>query len=471
MLRRFSVNYVIFSMALDALLVVAVASFMARIRPLLNDLPFATEVVEPMLLPMPLYLLFPAIWVSILMLSMVYDGRRTLRAVDELTCLTFGSLLASVCLAGICYFSFRDVSRLMFALFSIVAYLFMVTWRMMARVLFHMGWFNGVGHRRMLIIGAGELGRDLRERICRDNGWGLEFVGFLDDEKPPEAEQVGPILGKIANIRRVISRHRIDDVVLALPVSEQGQVNTLVAELHDLPVKVWVIPSYFALALFKADVVDYAGVLMLDLRAPALNEYQRLVKRMFDILVTIFSLPVAIPIMVISAILIRMDSPGSVIFRQKRVGENGKIFLMYKLRTMVDGAENMNHVVKHKDNEGNLIYKTQEDPRVTRVGRFLRHTSLDELPQLFNVLKGDMSWVGPRPELPYLVERYAIWQRKRFAVPQGITGWWQINGRSDKPMHLHTEDDLFYVQNYSIWLDMQILLKTVWVALSRKGAY
>lgn len=471
MLRRFSVNYVLLSMSLDAFLVVAVATFMARIRPLLNDMPFATEVVTPMLLPMPLYLLFPAIWVSILMLATVYDGQRNLRAMDELTSLTFGSLLASVCLAGICYFSFRDVSRLMFALFSIVAYLFMVTWRLVSRVLFHLGWFNGVGHRRMLIVGAGELGRDLRERICRDNGWGLEFVGFLDDETPPQADQNEPILGRINDIRRIISTHQIDDVVLALPVSEQGMVNTLVAELHDLPVKVWVIPSYFALALFKADVVDYAGVLMLDLRAPALNEYQRLVKRMFDIVVSMISLPVAIPLMALEALLIRLDTPGPIIFCQKRVGENGKIFLMYKFRTMIDGAEKMNHIVEHKDIDGNLIYKTQNDPRVTHVGRFLRHTSLDELPQIINVLKGDMSLVGPRPELPYLVERYAIWQRKRFAVPQGITGWWQINGRSDKPMHLHTEDDLFYVQNYSIWLDLEILLKTFWVALSRKGAF
>jgi lipopolysaccharide/colanic/teichoic acid biosynthesis glycosyltransferase len=112
-----------------------------------------------------------------------------------------------------------------------------------------------------------------------------------------------------------------------------------------------------------------------------------------------------------------------------------------------------------------------DDPRVTRVGRFLRRTSLDEIPQLFNVLKGEMSLVGPRPEMPNLVEKYDLWQRKRFTVPQGMTGWWQVNGRSDKPMHLHTDEDLYYVQNYSIWLDLQIIFKTIWVVLRRKGAY
>jgi lipopolysaccharide/colanic/teichoic acid biosynthesis glycosyltransferase len=138
---------------------------------------------------------------------------------------------------------------------------------------------------------------------------------------------------------------------------------------------------------------------------------------------------------------------------------------------MIPNAEKLSHMVERLDESGNLIHKSADDPRVTRVGRVLRRTSLDELPQLFNVLIGDISLVGPRPEMPHLVERYEPWQRKRFAVPQGITGWWQINGRSDKPMHLHTEEDLYYVHNYSLLLDMQILIKTVGVVLRGKGAF
>jgi lipopolysaccharide/colanic/teichoic acid biosynthesis glycosyltransferase len=144
---------------------------------------------------------------------------------------------------------------------------------------------------------------------------------------------------------------------------------------------------------------------------------------------------------------------------------------MIKFRTMVVGAEKMQHLVEKRDTEGHLIFKTPDDPRVTRVGRLLRRTSLDELPQLFNVFMGEMSLVGPRPEMPELVEKYDLWQRKRFAVPQGMTGWWQINGRSDKPMHLHTEEDLYYVQHYSIWLDLQIIIMTLWAVLRGKGAY
>jgi lipopolysaccharide/colanic/teichoic acid biosynthesis glycosyltransferase len=144
---------------------------------------------------------------------------------------------------------------------------------------------------------------------------------------------------------------------------------------------------------------------------------------------------------------------------------------MYKFRSMYEGSEARLKDVIHYDEDGNLIHKIPNDPRVTRVGRFLRRNSLDELPQFLNVLKGDMSLVGPRPELPILVEKYQPWQRARFAVPQGITGWWQVNGRSDKPMHLNTDDDLYYIQNYSLLLDLQIVFKTALVVLRGKGAY
>jgi exopolysaccharide biosynthesis polyprenyl glycosylphosphotransferase len=210
---------------------------------------------------------------------------------------------------------------------------------------------------------------------------------------------------------------------------------------------------------------------MLDLRAPALSDYQRMVKRAFDLFISLLALPLGLIIMGIIAIAIRLEGRGPILFRQPRVGENGKVFKMYKFRTMVPNAEELRFMVEQVDEDGNLIHKQANDPRVTRVGRFLRRTSLDELPQLFNLLKGEMSVVGPRPEMPYLVERYEPWQRKRFAVPQGITGWWQVNGRSDKPMHLNTEDDLYYVQNYSLLLDVLILIKTIGVVLRGKGAY
>jgi len=195
-----------------------------------------------------------------------------------------------------------------------------------------------------------------------------------------------------------------------------------------------------------------------------------LVKRTFDVLTTGAMLMVGWPVMVLIALAIRLDTPGAVIFKQQRVGENGQLFWMYKFRTMCQDAEARGPQLGF-DQTGHPVYKWPNDTRVTRVGHMLRRTSLDELPQLFNVMRGDMSLVGPRPEMQFLVERYDSWQRQRLAVPPGITGWWQVSGRSDLPMHLNTQFDLYYIRNYSLWLDVRILWKTVWVVMKGQGAY
>jgi exopolysaccharide biosynthesis polyprenyl glycosylphosphotransferase len=225
------------------------------------------------------------------------------------------------------------------------------------------------------------------------------------------------------------------------------------------------------MALVHARAEILGGIPLIGLREPVIEGTDRIIKRLFDLLVGGLSVLVAALPMAVIAFLIRLDSPGPILFRQKRVGENGRLFDMLKFRTMVAEAEELQQTVLVTTDDGKVIHKQKGDPRVTRVGRFLRRYSLDELPQLFNVVRGEMSMVGPRPEMPWLVDKYEPWQRKRFAVPQGLTGWWQVNGRSDKPMHLNTEDDLYYVYNYSLWLDLRILLMTPVAALRGRGAF
>jgi exopolysaccharide biosynthesis polyprenyl glycosylphosphotransferase len=470
MFRRFSVNFALFSMGLDAAIVAFALIAASNIRPWLSRLPFTADIPAPMQLPRVLYVVFPITWVAILLLLSAYDGRRNLYVTDEISNLTIGSILAGVSQAGILYLSFREVSRVLYLAFVAITFIAMAGWRMAARLWFRSPNGKLIKQRRVLIVGAGPVGRELQLQILKNAHLGLTVAGFLDDD-PDKQHHHKEILGSLATVKSVVGRFDIDDVVIALPRRAHARVSELAAELHDLPVKVWVIPDYFHLALNKAVMEDFAGIPMLDLRAPALNDYQRMIKRLFDLLIILLTLPVTLPMMGLIALLIRLDDPGPVFFRQERVGENGRLFTMLKFRTMVPNAEQLRHLVEHVDEEGHLIHKTQDDPRVTRIGRFLRRTSLDELPQIFNILKGDMSIVGPRPEMPYLVQKYEPWQHKRFAVPQGVTGWWQVNGRSDKPMHLNTEDDLYYIQNYSILLDLYILFKTFWVVLRGKGAY
>lgn len=469
MFRRFSVNYTIFSIFLDAVVIGVSLPIANYLRPKLNPLPFVAIVFKNEIPPI-LYPSFILTWISIMLLLSVYDSRRNFRLLEELTSVTLASILAGVSLAGVLYLTYREISRVLFMLYFLIAWLLLVSWRVIARLIRYQIIKTTNLQHRVLIIGAGQIGQNIYRHIQQSAEPSIYLVGFLDDDQTKFSEN-RLILGNTNQVRQIVDDKQVTDIIITLPRHAYKRINELVATLHDLPVKVFIVPDYFNLALHKATIEEFAGIPMMDLRAPALSEYQRLVKRIFDLVVgTIIQIFVA-PVMIIIALAIKLDSKGPILFKQLRVGENGKLFWMYKFRSMVADAEQRIDEVIEYDNEGHIIHKKKEDPRVTRVGKIIRRTSLDELPQLFNVLKGEMSLVGPRPELPMLVEKYEPWQRKRFAVPQGITGWWQVNGRSDKPMHLHTEDDLYYVQNYSLFLDLKILIKTVLVVLRGRGAY
>lgn len=468
MFRRFSVNFAILSMLVDLSLTLLALRLAVRLRPLLSDLPFARPLPE-IHLHLSIYLIILILWAATFLLISVYDPKRIYRLADELQSVTLAAGLAALLFAGLLYLLFRDFSRWLFILFVLLDLILLLGWRIAVRLVARVR-HAPARERMVLIIGAGRVGRRVGQMIQKNNWIGLALAGYLDDF-PDERETDIPILGSVKDVRRVVRQNNIDDVVIALPQRAYGQLNKLVLALHDLPVNVRVVPDYFSLALYRATVEDFGGVPMINLRDPALNDVQRLVKRLFDLAISGLLLLLVWPIISAIILAIKLDSPGPAIFSQERVGENGRLFDMYKFRTMIVGAEKMQSSINELNGDGKIIHKKANDPRVTRVGHFLRRTSLDELPQLVNVLKGEMSLVGPRPELPWLVDQYEIWQHKRFAVPQGMTGWWQINGRSERPLHLHTEDDIYYIQNYSLWMDIYILLKTPWVVMRGKGAY
>ncbi len=280
-----------------------------------------------------------------------------------------------------------------------------------------------------------------------------------------------PVLGTLDEIAELVEHHHVAEVIVALPAREHERMRRIVQELAPLPVRIRIVPDVLELVTARAQVEDLNGIPLIGIRDPAITGFDRVVKRVFDIVLASIALVVLAPVMLAIALAVKLDSRGSVLFAQRRVGENGKLFLMYKFRTMVENAEQQIEEALNRGARLEEVYKPRHDPRVTRVGRILRRTSLDELPNLFNVLKGEMSLVGPRPEVPWVVERYEPWQRKRLAVMPGMTGGWQINGRSDLPLHLNVEYDLYYIQNYSPLLDLLILCKTIWVVLRGKGAY
>jgi exopolysaccharide biosynthesis polyprenyl glycosylphosphotransferase len=468
MLRRFSVNFAIFSMVMDGVSVVFCLWLATSIRPSINFLSFVKN-IESAVVPLQLYVLFPLIWVIIFSSLSIYDGRKFLRAADELAALFLSTFIASISIAGILYFSYREVSRALFIMFVISSFFLCLLWRVLARMYFRTRRESSAVSRRLLVVGMGPLGQSVGQQIQGALSNQLALVGFVDDGYDDSNSAAS--IGRLEELKIIIRNNHVTDVVMALPYSEYHKMSEIVQHLEGLPVGVWVALGFFDLALYRTDIEDFAGIPMLDLRASAIDDYQRLIKRAFDLLFGFFALILALPLMAVSALLVFLDDGAPILYHAKRVGENARLFEMLKFRTMVRNAEQLQGQVEKLDSDGNLIHKTKDDPRVTRVGRLLRRLSLDELPQLFNVITGTMSLVGPRPEMPYLVEKYQPWQRKRFAIPPGLTGWWQVSGRSDKPMHLHTEDDLYYIQNYSIWLDLQIIVRTIWVVLIGKGSF
>jgi len=469
MLKQHSVNYAIFALIVDLLGTAGAFWAGARLR---AGLPWGLPLGDAAqnLYTLPLVAEALLLWLLVALVSSLYDPSRSYRAVDEFQNVGLAVLFYALALAGMLFFSERWISRLLVIYIIAIQWTALLGWRGLARIYFRMLHQRSHRKRHVLIVGAGEVGQRLGGLIREYEWTGLQLAGYLDDD-PHKREHDGMILGSLDDAREVVEREHVEDVVVALPLRAYTRLNGLVAALQKQPVHIRVIPDYFSLALYRAKVEDFGGVPMISLRDLALNDVQRLVKRLLDLLFGGILTLMALPVMGLVALAIKLDSPGPVLFRQQRVGENGRLFVMYKFRSMVVGAEEQQPEINERDEQGHVIHKKQDDPRVTRVGRIIRRTSLDELPQLFNVLKGDMSLVGPRPELPWLVDRYEPWQRKRFAVPQGLTGWWQVHGRSERLMHLHTEDDLHYIQNYSVWLDLRILWKTIWVVLRGKGAY
>ncbi len=432
-------------------------------------LPFAAVIPPPYHLPLIIYFIFPLSWVGIFLFLSVYDDRGNSKQNRILISVSIGSFFSALFLAGFLYFTFRDISRLFFITFAVLTYTGMLFWRYIANMVLQKLSSDPGNQRRIMIIGTGEMVRTLAEEFQFEGEQGYSLVGVIDNtssvhKRPSEVIQS-------TSIQDNIREFRVTDVILAFSSSDHEHMIEIIGILHNMPIKVWLIPDYFQLTLRNAETTYLAGIPLVDLKAPALDYNQRIIKRAFDLSVSLLLSPFIIIGIPIIALVIRIESGRPIFFNSKRVGENGKIFDMYKFRTMVVGAEEHMETKIKEDLDGNHIYKTAEDDRVTRIGKFLRRSSLDEIPQFLNVLKGEMSIVGPRPELPSLVDRYKSWQWQRFSVPQGITGWWQINGRSSKPMNLHTEDDLYYIQNYSLWLDLYIIFKTIVVVWSGRGAF
>jgi exopolysaccharide biosynthesis polyprenyl glycosylphosphotransferase len=473
MLKRVGTRLGLIMLAVD-LGLTALALHLAKALRL--TLPFGVYLTGPLAFGPWFYLLVPAIWLLTFLALRIYDPARALRYPSRMQAVWTAVTWATLVFAGVAYLFFREFSRLLFVYFYLLDLVFLLGWRALVQRLLRIGLGRSlVAPRRVLVVGAGAVGQILSQAI-HDYRWaGLELVGYVDDDKTKQGATCAgyPVLGALEDVGGVVTRQGIDEVILALPPRAQERARDVILALQELPVNVRIVPDVFELVFIRASVEEFGGIPLIGLREPAIEGPDRVVKRLFDLIVGGLALVLLSPLLLVAALAVRMDWSGPILFRQQRIGEGGRPFQMLKFRTMHAGAETDEHRLARETGQGPPTFvKQRDDPRITRVGRVMRRFSIDELPQLLNVLKGDMSLVGPRPELPWLVERYEPWHRKRFAVPQGMTGWWQVNGRSDHADHtLRVEDDLYYIRNWSIWLDIRILLMTLAAVIQGKGAY
>jgi exopolysaccharide biosynthesis polyprenyl glycosylphosphotransferase len=470
--KRSSLIYLLF-FSID----ISLTLFALRLAKFLREIiPVGVYLDEPLRFSLWLYLIVPIIWIVVFTTLKVYSPARALRYTEDLPAVWGAITAASLIFAGSAYLLFRELSRFLFFYFLVLDLIFLSGWRwLLARLPSLAQRLYEANRRPVLIVGAGAAAQALGRAIAAHPTTDLTLVGFADDDhdQPEHSCLEYPVLGTLSDLPCLAQEYHVQEIIFALPPAKQSALRSLVMALQSTPANLRMIPDIFDLVFLRASVEDFDGIPLIGLREPVITGLDRLVKRLFDLVISTLLLILFSPLMLSLALLIKLDSPGSVFFRQRRAGEGGRLFWMYKFRSMVDGAEEEETELLQKTAEGLPVFaKTQQDSRITGLGRFLRRTSLDELPQLFNVLKGEMSLVGPRPEIPGVVEMYEPWQRKRFAVPQGMTGWWQVNGRMKRAdPRQRTEDDLFYIRNYSLWLDLRILWKTVQAVIHGEGAY
>lgn len=326
---------------------------------------------------------------------------------------------------------------------------------------------RGLNQKHILLVGYSRAAEEYIDRILMNPQWGYNIRGILDDTVPSGTTYKGvKVLGRIDNLMVILPENRLDEIAITLGLNEYFRLEEIVALCEKSGVHTKFIPDYNNIIPTKPYTEDILGLPVINIRyVPLSNTFPAAVKRLMDIAGSLVCIVLFSPVMLASAIVIKLTSPGPLIFRQERVGLHNRPFQMYKFRSMV---------VQNEQAE-KKAWTVKDDPRVTKFGKFMRKTSIDELPQLFNILKGDMSLVGPRPERPFFVEKFQE-EIPRYMVKHqvrpGLTGWAQVNGyRGDTSIRKRIEYDLYYIENWSIGLDIKILFLTVFRGFVNKNAY
>jgi len=411
------------------------------------------------------------VWTITFDIFKLYFPKRSISLWEEFFSIMKACLMATCILLGISFFYREHVySRLVFLLFFIFDLFGTLGWRVFFRKLMRFLRQQGFNLKNVLIVGAGETGLRVAHKIA-DNPWaGFRFVGWIDDYIPEGRIVDGKkIYGNITKLSAVIAEYEIDQIFITLPIRAYRRLLYVLKMLEVETVDVRIVPNIYQALTLNASIEDFDGMPLINLSENPIYGWNRVLKRLLDIMIAFVGLIIAAPFLIIISFMVKLSSPGPIFFKQERFGIKGKKFSVYKIRSMVVGDPKI----------ADTKQASVDDPRITPVGKIIRRFSLDELPQLLNVLKGDMSLVGPRPHPVYLDEQHRsrldtyMW---RYKVKPGITGWAQVNGwrgETDtlEKMKKRIEHDIYYIEHWSIWFDFKILWLTLIKLTYSKNAY
>ncbi|MGC2047298.1 MAG: undecaprenyl-phosphate glucose phosphotransferase [Gallionella sp.] len=398
----------------------------------------------------------------------LYRAWRSASIFDEVRAITIAWVLVLFLLFAFAFSTQKGIqfSRGWIGIWSLLGWLILISGRIVLRVGLRWLRSHGFNQRSIVVVGSNNLGGEVVRRLMKSPWMGLRVVAFFCTEAPVPGLKVHrvPVVEGTEDIAALVARERIDQVWIAMPFKDEDMVKIILHELRHSTVDIRYVPDLFGFRMMNHAISEVAGLPVIDLSVSPMDGTNRLIKGMEDRLLALLILMLISPLMVFIAIGVKLSSPGSVFYRQERVGWNGKIFMMFKFRSMPENVEG-----------GVVQWGGAKNKQVTPFGAFLRKSSLDELPQLFNVLRGDMSIVGPRPERPMFVEKFKDEipdYMKKHLVKAGITGWAQVNGwRGDTDLAKRIEHDLYYIENWSFWFDMRIIILTVFKGFINTNAY
>jgi exopolysaccharide biosynthesis polyprenyl glycosylphosphotransferase len=431
-----------------------------------NRIPYATYVPMEAILALLLLVVYG--------MQRLYTPQRGRSWIDESFALLNGTATGVMLMIVLTYFlPDLSYSRGLLPLAAMTILVLLTASRIVRSVVTSRMRRKGVGIKHLLIVGAGEVGRTVMRTVVARPELGYRLVGFVDDDPEKGRTDLGRIraLGSLDNLSTVIGTLNIDMVIVTLPWMYQRKILRIVRQCERHKVQVYIVPDLLQITINQVGIETLGEVPMIGLREEAISQGWRVVKRGLDVVGSLAALVLGAPFALLVALLIKLDSDGPIIFRQIRLGEREKPFTCFKFRTMRPNAESEKAALMEETNGDKRLFKMKHDPRITPLGRVLRKYRIDEFPQFFNVLRGDMSIVGPRPPVPSEVEHYLEWHRHKLDVPAGITGLAQVSGGSDLSFDEWALLDTWYAENWTFLLDLKIMLKTVAVVLIGRGAY